>query len=254
MINTDKLKRNGKIYMLAYDQGLEHGPSDFNDYNYHPNYILKTAMNGNASCVTMQYGLAKQFYNSELKKKLPLILKINGKSKLFSGNLQYAQTASVADAKAIGAVGVGFTINPGQVNEHLAYEQFAQIRRDAEKAGLLTVIWSYARGPEVKDQFSPEIISYATRVAAELGADVVKVKYSGDPVSFSKAVRMALKTEVVASGTDNFGKNYVEDVVKMLDSGAAGIAVGRKVWQHKDPINFSKKLASAIYNHQFSAK
>lgn len=248
-MDTKKIEKNGKIYMLAYDQGLEHGPVDFTEdlKNYDPARILEIAVKGNASCVTMQYGLAKQVYTKEFRAKMPLILKVNGKTKLNSTNYLPSLTASVEEAKKLGAVGIGFTINPGQTDEHIAFDQFCELRREAEKAKMITILWAYARGPEIKDQFSPEIVAYATRTAAELGADVAKVKYTGDPKTFEWAVKVAGKTKVVASGTDNFKGNYVKAVTKMMESGAYGVAVGRKVWQDKEPIKLSKELAKAIY-------
>ena len=246
-----KIEKYGKIYMLAYDQGLEHGPGDFNDVNYHPNFIIKTAMQGEASCIAMQYGNASKFYSKELINKVPLILKLNGKTNLNSKNYLPALISTPDDAKRLGAVGIGFTINPGQTDEHIAFNQFAEIRRECEKLGLLTVIWSYARGPEITDQYSTDTVSYAVRVATELGADVVKVKYTGSPDSFSWAVKNGPGLKIVASGTDNFPEDYLGGVREMFKSGAHGIAVGRKVWQDKDPVNFSKRLAALVYNQNF---
>ncbi len=247
-METSKIEKNGKIFMVAYDQGLEHGPSkDFNETNVNPDYILKLAVEGNASCVAMQYGIAKRFYTEEYKNKIPLILKLNGKTKLNSKNFLAANIANIEDALSLGAVGVGFTINPGQTDEQIGYEKFSVLRREAEKAGLITVLWSYARGPEITDQFSKEVVSYAARVGAELGADVLKVKYTGDPESFAWAVKSAAGTKVIASGTDNFGENYLSDLTRMLESGANGLAVGRHLWQDPDAINLGKKIAEVIY-------
>jgi fructose-bisphosphate aldolase, class I len=247
-MDTSRIEKNGKIFILAYDQGLEHGPSDFNDKNYNPEFILKIALEGGATCMTMQYGMAKQIYTSEIAQKMPLIMKLNGKSKLNKKNLHYAITGSVEEAVNLGAVGIGFTINPGQEDEQIEYTQFCQVRKEAEKAGLITVLWSYARGPEIIDQFDKSVVAYAARVAGELGADVAKIKYSGSADNFAYAVKMAGKTKVVASGTDNFPADYVSGVQEMLKSGAYGLAVGRKIWQDENPIDLSKKLANVIYN------
>lgn len=248
-MDTSKIERNGKIYMLAYDQGLEHGPSqDFNDINVDPNFIMNLAVAGDASCVALQYGIAKRFYTEEFKSKVPLILKLNGKTKLNSDNYLAANIANIEDAVNLGAVGIGFTINPGQTEEHIAFEKFSLLRREAEKAGLITVLWAYARGPEISNPHAKEIVSYAARVGAELGADVLKVKYTGDPESFSWVVKSAAGSKVIASGTDNFGEDYIGDVSKMLTSKAHGIAVGRRIWQDSDAVNLSKRLADVVYN------
>jgi len=196
----------------------------------------------------MQYGMAKQAYTKDLIGKLPLILKLNGKTKLNKNNPNPAVIASVEEAKEMGAVGIGFTINPGQDGENIGYTQFSQIRKEAEKAGLFTAIWSYARGPEISNQFDRDVVAYATRVAAELGADIAKVKYTGDPQTFAWAVKVAGKTKVLASGTDNFPQDYINGVKEMLKSGAHGIAVGRKIWQDENAINLGKELANVVLN------
>ena len=86
-MNTSKIEKNGKIYMLAYDQGLEHGPTDFNDINCNPNFIVRVAIESGASCIAMHYGMAKQVYTKEILSKIPLILKLNGKTKLNKKNV-----------------------------------------------------------------------------------------------------------------------------------------------------------------------
>ncbi len=247
-MDTSKIEKNGKVYLLAYDQGFEHGPVDFinNDYNHDPEYIFKVGIEGGATCVTMQYGLVRNIYKGELKDKMPLILKLNGKSKLNSNNYISAVTGSVADAVKIGAAGIGFTIFPGQTDEHIQYEQFAKIRHEAEDNGLITILWSYARGPEISDQYSVETVGYAARIAAELGADFAKVKYTGSGETFKNVVKVAGSTKVLASGTDNFEGEYTEAIKDMMTSGASGVAVGRNIWQSKDPIQASKDLAGIL--------
>lgn len=246
--NVQDISRNGKIYMLAYDQGLEHGPTDFDGTigNYDPSFVVNLAANSGATCLAMQYGMSRHFYGEGFAPVTPLILKINGKTRLNSTNHLAAMTASIEDALNLGAKGIGFTINPGQKDEHIAFEQFAWLRAEAEKAGLITVLWSYARGPEIQNQHDTNVVAYATRVAAELGADVIKVKYTGDADSFSWAVKVAGKSKVIASGTDNFNGDYVESVRGMMASGASGIAVGRKIWQSPDAENLSRRLAEVV--------
>lgn len=247
-MDTKAIEKKGRIYLLAYDQGMEHGPSDFNEDNYHPNQIVKIALETDASCITMQYGMAKRYYDKSLRRKLPLILKLNGKTRLNSANYTSALLATPADAKALGAVGVGFTIYPGSENESHGLAQFAEIRRECEKLGLITVVWAYARGPEIKDQYDKDVIAYAIRTAAEIGADVVKCKYPGDPKSFAFGKKMGAGIKVVASGTGNFPDDYFREIGLLMKAGIDGVAVGRNVWQNTDPINFGKKLAAKIYH------
>jgi len=75
--------RDGKSMLLAYDQGLEHGPStDFNDKNIDPSFVMDLAVNGGFNGVIFQKGVAERFYNG----RVPLIVKVNGKSALVKGD------------------------------------------------------------------------------------------------------------------------------------------------------------------------
>ena len=80
MINLSKITKKGKALFLAYDQGLEHGPTDFNDKNVDPKYIINIAKKGKYNGVVFQKGIAEK-YQSEIKKsKVPLIVKLNGRT------------------------------------------------------------------------------------------------------------------------------------------------------------------------------
>jgi len=76
---------NGKSMLLAYDQGLEHGPvKDFNDKNVDPAYVMEIAQKGKFNGIVFQKGLAEKYYTG----KVPLILKVNGKAQS-QGESQY---------------------------------------------------------------------------------------------------------------------------------------------------------------------
>ncbi|MEA3378658.1 MAG: fructose-bisphosphate aldolase, partial [Nanoarchaeota archaeon] len=74
--------KKGKSLLLAYDQGLEHGPTDFNDKNIDPDYIMDIAIKGKFNGIILQKGIAEKYYQG----KIPLILKLNGKTKFLKGD------------------------------------------------------------------------------------------------------------------------------------------------------------------------
>src|SRR5207302_8956160 len=105
-------------------------------------------------------------------------------------------------------------------------------------------------GEAVKNDTSPEIVSYAARAGLEIGADAVKIKYSGDQTSFKWAVKAAGLTKVFMSGgtkapTD---ETFLNQVKSAIDAGDTAIAVGRNVWQHTDPLKMSSALREIIFN------
>ena len=92
------------------------------------------------------------------------------------------------------------------------------------------------------------IVAYGARIGLELGADIVKVKYTGSRESYRKVVESAHPTRVVMSGGSMTGTDddFINTVKDVLAAGAVGIAVGRNVWQRIDPLAISKELHRII--------
>ena len=94
----NKIFTKGKCLFLAYDQGLEHGPTDFNDENINPRYILAIAQNSKFNAFICQKGIAEK-YRKEIKaSKIPLIIKLNGKTNLSHGEPLSTQLCTVEEA------------------------------------------------------------------------------------------------------------------------------------------------------------
>src|SRR3989344_6959219 len=170
-----KIMKNGKAMYLAYDQGLEHGPeSDFNDKNIDPLYILDIAKRGKYNGVVFHKGIAEKYHKEIRKSKVPLILKLNGKTKLVSGEPISANICTVKEAIKLGAKAVGYTIFIGSGHEAEMIEDFEKIQREAHQNNLPVIAWIYPRGKKIKNDVSRENMVYAARVGLEIGADIVK--------------------------------------------------------------------------------
>jgi fructose-bisphosphate aldolase, class I len=237
---------DGKSMLLAYDQGLEHGPStDFDDRNVDPAMIMDTAARGRFNGVVFQKGVAERFYDG----RVPLIVKLNGKSSLPKGEPISRQVCSVEQAASLGAKGVGYTIYLGSAYESEMFAEFGRIQEQAHAKGLPAIAWIYPRGAAVQNDTSKEIVAYAARTGLELGADAVKIKYTGDPATFSWAVKSAAGVRVFMSGgpkapTDD---DFLDQVKGVIKAGGTGLAVGRNVWQNKDPLAMADKLHKVIF-------
>ena len=238
--------KDGKSMLLAYDQGLEHGPSkDFNDKNVDPRMIMETAAKGGFNGVVFQKGVAERFYDG----KVPLIVKLNGKTSLPKGEPVSRQLCSVEQAISLGARGVGYTIYLGSEHEHKMLSEFGDIQEEAHEKGIPAIAWIYPRGAAVQNDTSKEIVAYAARTGLELGADAVKIKYTGDPESFSWAVRSAAGVKVFMSGGPKAAtdEDFLQQVRGVMKAGATGLAVGRNVWQNQDPLAMAEKLKKVIF-------
>ena len=118
-----KITTKGKAIYLAYDHGLEHGAADFDEKSIDPNYILDLAEKAGFNAVVLQKGLALDYWKEE-KSRVPLILKLNGKTNLYKGEALALQECSIEFAKEIGASGVGYTIYLGSQFEAEMLKEF----------------------------------------------------------------------------------------------------------------------------------
>jgi len=253
MVDINKIMRDGKCMLLAYDQGLEHGPTDFNDENVDPNYILEIAEKTQVyTGIVFQEGIAEKYYPSASSGQVPpLILKLNGKTGFHKGEEPLSlQLTSVDQAVRLGAVGVGYTIYVGSEHEQQMMVEFRRICDEAHQKDLIVIAWMYPRGKHVEGkENSKDVLAYAARISLELGADFTKIAYSGDPESFSWVVKNAGASKVLVQGGAKKDEAELLDEVKdFMQVEATGLAVGRNIWQASDPISISLKLAKIIFN------
>src|SRR3989338_2779839 len=102
-MNMEKLFDKGKCLFLAYDQGLEHGPTDFNDDSVNPKRIISLAEKGKFNAFICQKGIAEKYKNEIKKSKILLVLKLNGKTNLRHGEPLSTQLCTVKEAIRLGA-------------------------------------------------------------------------------------------------------------------------------------------------------
>jgi class I fructose-bisphosphate aldolase len=246
----EKIMRDGKCMILAYDQGFEHGPRDLNLKTADPNYVLDIALEGRYTAIAMQTGIADKYYTGYFK-DVPLIIKLNGKTDFQKGDPISLQHTSVKHALELGASGVGYTIYLGSCHEQQMFVEFGRICEQAHNAGIPVVCWMYPRGEEIENDLDTNLIAYAARCAMELGADIVKVKYNGDLEGMKWITRCAGKTKVVIAGGAKKGDlEFLNDVHEAMQSGAIGVAVGRNIWQHEKPMQATEALKKVIFQEK----
>lgn len=247
-IKLNKILKKGKAMFLAYDHGLEHGPSDFNDKDADPNFIIDLAKNGKYNAIILQKGIA-EMYNDKIRKlRIPLIIKLNGKTNLFKGEPVSRQLCTVREALKLGAVAVGYTIYIGSEYESVMMKEFDGIEEEAHKLGIPVIAWIYPRGKSVENKSEGDLMAYAARTGLEIGADLIKMKYNGNIKDLIWSVKVAGKSKIVIAGGVKEGeKDFLEDAKKIMKTGATGLAVGRNIWQSKNPIELSNKLRKIIF-------
>ena len=249
---------NGRLMILPIDQGLEHGPRDFfvNPESLNPEFQLRLALEGGFSAIAFQVGLAEKYLRA-FAGKVPLILKINGKTEIPPDDEAFSPChATVEDAVRLGADAVGYTSYIGSPRQDDDFIQFGRVRREAERAGLPLIMWAYPRGKSVEARGGRDslyAVDYAARIAQELGADVVKLNFpkideekrAQYPKEYRdlKPSKLEMLSRVVASagrtltlmsgGAKRSDEELFDDVKTALEAGVTGFIFGRNMWQRR---------------------
>lgn len=245
------ITKNYRALFLAYDQGMEHGPADFNDENIDPAKILEIAETGLFTGVIFQKGIAEKYYNPQVH-KTPLIIKLNGKTNLVKDKDPYSPLlCTIEEAVKLGAKAVGYTIYVGSEFESQMTKEFAELEQEAHKQNLPLIGWMYPRGKAVAGkENSKEILAYAARLGLELGADIVKLPYTGDIESFKWVVKSAGRCKVVVQGgVKTNQQEFLKFTQDVLTTGVLGLAVGRNIWQDPNPLEIAKQLSEIIFDN-----
>ncbi len=260
LMNHGRLKGTGKLVILPVDQGFEHGPArsfaknpDGYDPAYHFNLAIESGCNAYAAPLGFIEACARDFAG-----EIPLILKINNSDVLFKEKAPIsALTSGVEDALRLGCVGIGFTIYPGSEVRKKMYEEIAEAAAQAKKAGLVVVIWSYARGANISKagETGIDVISYAAQIACQLGGHIVKVKpptahieqeeakkvYEAQNIrvtSMEDRIRHVIQSSfngrrivIFSGGETKSAEELLTEIKGMAAGGAFGSIMGRNAFQ-----------------------
>ncbi len=237
-------RTTGKYIIVPMDHGVSVGPiPGLVDMRK----IVNEVAEGGANAVLGHKGLPRCGHRGG-GRDVGLILHLSSSTDLSPLPNSKVLTASVEDAIKLGADGISIHINLGDVAEAKMLEDFGRVARDAEHWGMPLLAMVYARGPKVTNGFAPEVVAHSARVAVELGADIVKVPYTGDIDSFAHVVESVCVPVVIAGGpkTDTT-LEFLQTVHDSVRAGGAGLSVGRNIFQHSNPRLLVSALSGIVH-------
>ncbi|MCC7355636.1 MAG: aldolase [Anaerolineae bacterium] len=214
-----------------------------------PGETIARLVDGGVDAIMTSYGTAKTF-TAQLKGK-GLILRIDdGK------DLKYP----VEEALRIGADAV---ITMGMLYEELwAAENMGYVARtasDCEHWGMpyLLEMVPVAHQPVLRDPNKPpktslpEAVAQACRIGAELGADFIKVMYTGSAETFRKVTEVCYIPILILGGPFKEGRTreVLQTIRDALDAGGAGVVMGRNIYQHPQPERIARAIGALIHEN-----
>ena len=237
-------QESGKVFFVTMDHAINRGvmPGIANVRQT----IGKLAAGG-PDCLVMHKGLAREYFRPYAG-KLALAIKVSA----FSPYQPTYDTVvtDVEEAVSIGAdaVSIGVIVGGRQQSEMLS--ELGRVSKAATLAGVPLIAHMYPAGELIdKDrQHDWQNIAYAARTGVELGVDIVKTWYTGDPESFRKVVEATHGRVVAAGGAKADSPRQVLELTRdVMSAGALGVAYGRNIFEYKDPANMIKALKLMIH-------
>ena len=243
---TRRLRRifrhDRKTVMIPMDHGVSVGPIDgLADVSETIDNVAK----GGADAVLVHAGIAKTVDGHGMG----LIVHLSGATRLTPEPNWKTQLSTVKLAIRLGADAVSVHINVGSEHEQHMLDQFSRILDESDDVGLPVLAMMYPRGPGIQNEHAYEVVSHAARLGYELGADIVKTNYTGDVESFRGVVR-SVKTPVIVAGGPKAASasEALQLVSNSIEAGAAGVSIGRNVFQHNSPTLMTRALVEIVHN------
>jgi putative autoinducer-2 (AI-2) aldolase len=176
----------------------------------------------------------------------PIILRVSGGTSVVGHDLaDEILTTSIEEILRLNVAAVGLSIFVGSDYEKQTLENLAVLVDECENYGI-PVMAVTAVGKEMEKR-TARYLALACRIAAELGARIVKTYYC--PEDFEKVTVGCPVPVVIAGGPKCETELEVfQFVYDGLQKGAIGVNLGRNVWQNPHPAAMMRALNAVIHN------
>lgn len=232
-------RKTGKTVIIPMDHGTTMGPiKGLTDMKATVDMIVE----GGANAIILHKGIVAAGHRGG-GKDIGLIIHLSASTSLGPDPNDKVLIATLKEAIQLGADAVSVHVNLGADTEPEMLVDLGNIAGECREWGIPLVAMMYTRGEGIESQFDVKYVKHAARVGAELGADIVKVNYTGSPETFREVVEGTPVPVVIAGGEKTeTDKDFLKMVEGALEAGCTGVSIGRNAFQHEHP----DKIVAAI--------
>ena len=232
---------SGKTVIVPMDHGVSMGPIyGLQDIDATVNMIIR----GGANATIVHKGIVTSTNRSE-DTDIGLIIHLSASTSLNPDPNNKISVCDVDEALALGADAVSVHVNIGADTESAMLESLGKTARECNRWGIPLLAMMYPRGENVAEDV--ETVKLAARVGAEVGADIIKCPYTGSAESFMEVIKGCPVPVVIAGGSKLTDLQTLEMIEGAMNAGAAGLSIGRNVFQHENPEKFLKAACAMVH-------
>jgi class I fructose-bisphosphate aldolase len=235
-----------KTVIVPMDHGVSSGPiygiTDLKE-------AIDRVVRGGANAIVEHKGMVGAGHRRS-GKDVGLIIHLSASTSLSPYPNTKTLVCTVEEAVRLGADAVSIHVNIGDEMERQMLNDFGTVSRRAQEWGMPLLAMIYPRGEKIANEYDPNVLKHAARLGAELGADIVKISYSGTVESFQEVVAGCRVPIVIAGGEKmESDKQILETVKGAMNAGGAGVSIGRNVFQHKDPTRMVGAVSMIVHEN-----
>jgi fructose-bisphosphate aldolase/2-amino-3,7-dideoxy-D-threo-hept-6-ulosonate synthase len=237
-------QKSGRTVIVPMDHGVSLGPGKgLTDMRATVDRIAE----GGASAIVIHKGLVP-YVGPSVGSRLGLIVHISASTSRSPDPNHKVLVADADSAFALGADAVSIHCNIGGDNEDGMISDFGAVSDRCMELGVPLLAMVYPRGKNVKNSFDVDLVKHCARLAAELGADVVKTNYTGTVDSFKEVVKGTPIPVVIAGGPKaKSDQDVLTMVQEAVQAGAKGVSIGRNVFEHDDIAHMTRAIGKIVF-------
>ena len=229
---------DSRCLMLAVDHGYFLGPTEKLE-------VPSTTIGPLAQFVDslmLTRGILRTSVNPTID--IPIVLRVSGGSTIIGEDLSKESiTTSIEEAIRLNASCLALSIFVGSKYEHQSLSNLATLVDEGEKYGIPVLAVTAVGKEMVRDA---RYLALACRVAAELGAHIVKTYYCDN---FGSVVAGCPVPVVIAGGKKTTEKDALTLAAEAIREGAVGVDMGRNIWQSEYPVPMAKAVKAIVHGN-----
>ena len=232
---------DGRCVMLAVDHGYFLGPTEKLE---NPKETIKPLLS-HADSIMLTRGILRTSVSPE--SNVPIVLRVSGGSSIIGEDLSNETiVTSIEEAIKLNASCLALSIFVGSRYESQTLTNLSKLVDEGQRYEI-PVLAVTAVGKEMARD--ARYLALACRIAAELGAHIVKTYYCKD---FTKVVESCPIPIIIAGGKKTSEKDALQLTFDAINDGASGVDMGRNIWQSDHPIAMIKAVKSIVHeNYNF---
>ncbi len=238
-------KESSRSVIIPLDHGTTIGPCKGIE---NIQETVNDMVEGKANALVMHKGMLRNSGCCNNHQDTGLILHLSASTSLSPLTNTKAIVGTVEEGLMYGADAISIHVNLGDENEAQMLRDAGMIAEACERWGMPLMMMLYGRGPKIQNQYDPNVVAHCARLGAELGADIVKVGYTGDVESFSRVVESCCVPVVIAGGDKlDTDKDILQMAYDSIRAGGSGLSIGRNVFQSNNRIALMHALNAIVH-------